>query len=121
MVLVDQDIRDVIPQGIVVNDADVLADPSDLVRLQKTMKLNFELIGKKVVTVDKERIGKVSDFAVETSSMFIKKIYVSQSLLKSFTGGNLGVDRTQIVEITDKKVVIRELAQKVPARATATA
>lgn len=121
MVLVDQDIRDVIPQGIVVNDADVLADPSDLVRLQKTMKLNFELIGKKVVTVDKERIGKVSDFAVETSSMFIKKIYVSQSILKSFTGGNLGVDRTQIVEITDKKVVIRELAQKVPARATATA
>lgn len=121
LVLVQQDIRDVIPQGIVINDDDVLTEPNDLVRLQKIMNLNFELLGKKVVTESKERIGKVSDFAVETNSMIIKKLYVSQSLLKSFAGGNLGVDRTQIIEITDKKIVIRELAQKVPAGAAATA
>lgn len=120
-VLVEQDIRDVIPQGIVVNDADSLTDPEDLVRLQKIMDLNFELVGKKVVTENKERLGKVSDFAIDTKSMFIKKLYVTQSILKSFTGGNLGVDRSQIIEITDKKVVIRELAQKIPAGAAATA
>lgn len=120
-ILVEQDIRDVIPQGIVVNDADALTDPEDLVRLQKIMDLNFELVGKKVVTENKERLGKVSDFAVDTKSMFIKKLYVTQSILKSFAGGNLGVDRSQIIEITDKKVVIRELAQKIPAGATATA
>jgi uncharacterized protein YrrD len=121
LVLVQQDIRDVIPQGIVINDDEVLTEPSDLVRLKKIMDLNFELLGKKVVTESKERIGKVSDFAVETNSMIIKKLYVSQSLLKSFAGGNLGVDRTQIIEITDKKIVIRELSQKVPASVAATA
>jgi len=120
-ILVEQDIRDVIPQGIVVDDAEVLSDPEDLIRLQKIMDLHFELVGKKVVTEDKHRLGKVSDFAVETKSMFIKKLYVTQSILKSFAGGNLGVDRTQIIEITDKKVIIRELAQKIPAGATATA
>ena len=33
LVLLYQDIRDVIPQGIVVNEHDVLAEPEDLVRL----------------------------------------------------------------------------------------
>jgi uncharacterized protein YrrD len=120
-VLVYQDIRDVIPQGLVVNDLDVLTEPGELVRLKDVMNLHFELIGKHVVTVDKEKVGKVTDFATETTTMYVQKIYVAQSLLKSFTGGNLGIDRTQIVEITDKKIVIQELAKKVPAGAGAVA
>lgn len=121
LVLLYQDIRDVIPQGVVVNDFDVLSEPDELVRLKDVMSLNFELIGKQVVTVDKEKVGKVGDYAAETSTMFVQKLYVSQSLFKSFTGGNLGIDRTQIVEVTDKKIVIQELAQKIPAGAQAVA
>lgn len=121
LVLLYQDIRDIIPQGVVVNDLEVLSEPDELVRLKEVMSLHFELVGKQVVTVNKEKVGKVSDYATETTTMFVQKLYVAQSLLKSFTGGNLGIDRTQIVEITDKKVVIQELAQKVPAGATAAA
>lgn len=121
LILVEQDIRDVIPQGIVVNDHDVLVEPDELVRLKKVIDLNFELLGKQVVTVNKEKIGKVSDYATDISSMFIQKLYVSQSLLKSFSGGNLGIDRTQIVEITSRKVVINDLHGRVPARANAMA
>lgn len=121
LVLVYQDIRDIIPQGIVVNDADVLSEPSELVRLKKTMAISFELLGKKVVTEDGEKVGKVSDFAADSSTMYIQKLYVSQSLLKSFTGGSLGIDRSQITEVTDKKIIIHELAKKVPAGASAVA
>lgn len=121
LVLLYQDIRDVIPQGIVINDFDVLSEPGELVRLKDVMNLHFELLGKQVVTVDKHKLGKVSDYAAETSTMYVQKLYVSQSLLKNFAGGNLGVDRTQIVEITDKKVIIQELSQKVPAGARAVA
>jgi sporulation protein YlmC with PRC-barrel domain len=121
LVLVHQDIRDVIPQGLVVNDHDVLTDPSELVRLKETINLNFELLGKQVVTSSGAKVGKVSDYAAETSSMFIQKLYVSQSVFKSFSGGNLGIDRTQIIEITNRKVVINDLHQRVPARAGAMA
>src|SRR6185369_5066253 len=62
LVLLYQDIRDVIGKGIVVNDHEVLAEPDELVRLKDVMSINFELIGKQVVTVDKARVGKVSDF-----------------------------------------------------------
>lgn len=44
LILLYQDIRDILPQGIVVDDHDVLADPEDLVRLKEILDLNFELI-----------------------------------------------------------------------------
>lgn len=119
VVLLYQDIRDVIPQGFVVNDHDVLVEPEELIRLRDLMNLHFELLGKQVITVNKERVGKVVDFATETTTMYVQKIYIGQSIFKNLTGGNLGIDRSQIVEITDKKIIVQELAERVPASAKA--
>jgi sporulation protein YlmC with PRC-barrel domain len=121
LVLLCQDIRDTLPQGFVVNDHDVLVEPEDLVRLKAIMEIDFELIGKQVVTIDKQKVGKVSDYATEMSSMFIQKIYVSRSILKSLSTGTLSIDRNQINEITPKKIIINELTKKSPAAAPATA
>lgn len=109
LILLTQDIRDHIGQGFVVNDHEVLADPAELIRLKPILDLQFALIGKSVVTVSKNRVGKVSDYAVEDSTMTVQKLYVSQSLIKSFSGGQLSIDRNQIVEITDRKIVIQDL------------
>lgn len=119
VVLLYQDIRDIIPQGFVVNDHDVLTDTDELVRLKEIMNLHFELLGKHVVTVSKEKLGKVVDYATETTTMFVQKIYVSQSLFKNLTSGNLGIDRNQIVEISDRTVTVQDLKQHVPAGARA--
>jgi len=121
LVLLYQDVRDVLPDGIVVNDHEVLADPHEVIRLQELIKLNFELIGKPVVTVSKDKVGKVNDFATEIETLYIQKLYVGQSLLKSLTGGSLGIDRSQIVEITNRKIIINDLVQTAPVRAAATA
>lgn len=119
LILLSQDIREILPNGYVVNDHDVLAEPEDLVRLRAVLELRFELIGKQVVTVKKEKIGKVTDFATDTDSMFIQKIYATQSILKNLTGGSLGIDRSQIQEITPRRIIINELMRKTPATATA--
>jgi sporulation protein YlmC with PRC-barrel domain len=118
LVLLYQDIRDVLPQGMVVNDFDALTEPEELVRLQKVLEMGFDLIGKPVETVSKEKIGKVSDYAFETTTMYIQKLYVSRSLLKSFGSGNLSIDRSQVHEITPKRVIINELLQGTPAAAS---
>lgn len=112
LILLAQDIRDILPKGYVVNDHDVLAEAHDLVRLKKVLQINFNLIGKQVETIAKEKVGKVSDYAADTNTMYIQKLYVSQSILKSFTGGNLSIDRNQINEITPSKVIINELTKK---------
>jgi sporulation protein YlmC with PRC-barrel domain len=119
LILLYQDIRDVLPQGIVVDDHDALSDPSELIRLKDIIKLDFELLGKPVATVSKDRVGKVSDYATEIETMYIQKLYVGQNILKSFTGGTLSVDRSQIYEITPAKVIINDLIQTAPARAAA--
>lgn len=121
LILLCQDIRDTLKQGYVVNDHDVLVEPSELIRLKEVLELNFELIGKHVETISKIKVGKVSDYAVETETMYVQKIYASQSILKSFTGGSLSIDRTQINEITPKRIIINELVKNSRLAAPATA
>ncbi len=113
LVLLTQDIRDRVGRGFVVNDHEVLVDPDELIRLKEVMKLQFTLIGKPVVTVNKRRLGKVNDYAVDDVALYVQKIYVAQSLLKNLTGGSLSIDRGQIVEITDRKVVVQDPLQGV--------
>lgn len=108
LVLVQPDIRDILPAGIVIDDYDKLADPEDLVRLQKVMNYRFGLLGMHVVTEHKKRIGKISDYATDPDTMYIQKLYVVQSIFQSFAGGSLSVDRSQIIEITPKKIVIKD-------------
>jgi sporulation protein YlmC with PRC-barrel domain len=121
VVLLSQDIRDIIPNGLVVNDHDVLSEPGELVRLKQILDYNFTLEGKPVVTVSKQKVGKVGDYATDTASMYIQKLYITQSVFKSFSGGSLSIDRTQINEITPRAIIINDLESKIPARAGAIA
>lgn len=107
-IMLAQEVRDIISQGFVVDDEAALSSPHDLVRLQPIIEINFELIDKPVITENKGRLGKVTDFAFDKDGLFIEKIYVSQSMLKSFSGGTLTIDRTQIVEVTNRKIVVKE-------------
>lgn len=121
MILLSQEIRDILPQGIVVNDHHALTDPDELVRLKDILELGFDLIGKPVHTTAKHRIGKVADYAVDSTSLYIQKLYVARSILKSLNTGQLSIDRSNIVEITSKKIVIQEILKGTPAGAPATA
>jgi hypothetical protein len=109
LILVSSEIRDIIEQGIVVNDHDALSPPDELVRLQDIIDLRFDVMGKPVVTVSKEKLGKVNDYAADSQTLYIQKLYVGQSLLKSLSGGQLSVERTNIVEITNKKIIVQEI------------
>ena len=113
LVLLAQDIRDNVPQGLVVNDHDVLTEPGELIRLQSVRKLQFELLGKPVQTASKQRVGKVTDFAVDDQTLYVQKLYVSPSIIKSLTTNQLSVDRNQIVEITSKRIVIKNLEKPI--------
>lgn len=118
MVLVSGDIRDITEPGILVNDQEVLSPASELVRLKPVMDINFQVIGKQVVSQGGQKYGKVSDFAVETKALIIKKLYANQSIIKSLAGGSTSIDRSQIVEITDTKIIIEDASVKEEAAAT---
>ncbi len=107
-VMLSQDVRDVLMQGFVVNDHDAITDPHELVRLEKLLQIDFALIGKPVYTDRKKRVGKVTDYAFDKDSFFIQRLYITESVFKNLGGGTRLIDRTQIVEVTDRKIVVRE-------------
>lgn len=113
LVLLTQDIREHLRHGFVVNDHEVLANPEDLVRLKETLEIKYDPIGKMVITDHRRKLGKVTDFAVDSESLYIKKLYVAPRLLKNLTGSQLSIDRTQILEVTDKNIVVKEATSKV--------
>lgn len=113
LVLLAQDIRDNIKQGIIVNDHDVLTEPEELVRLKSVLELEFDIMGKPVETVSKHKVGKINDFAVDDQTLYIQKLYVGPSIIKSLTSGQLSIDRDQIVEITNRRIVIKDLEKPI--------
>jgi hypothetical protein len=113
LILLATNIRDFVPQGIAVDDHEVLTEPEELIRMRDIIDLDFELLGKPVYSDLKRRLGKVSDYACEMNSLYIQKLYVAQRLIRSISGGQLTIDRTQIVEITPDRVTVRDAAEKI--------
>ncbi len=107
-VLHTSDIREVGPLGFIVDSADTIMPlDDDLVRLNEVISFRFNLIGKTVINEDKKKLGKVLEYTVESTNFMIQKLHVSQSVLKNITNAALVIHRSQIVEITDRQVVVR--------------
>lgn len=107
-VLHTSDIREVGPLGFIVDGADSIMElDEDLIRLQEVIDFKFTLLGKMVVDENKKRLGKVSEYIVESDGFTIQKLHVTQSMLKNISSTNLLIHRSQVVEITDHLIVVR--------------
>jgi len=109
--LLNQDIRDMSDNKIFVNDYEVLSEADELIRLKELIDLNFIVEGKMVITKSKQKLGRVKEFSVENTSLFLQKLYISQPIYKNIYGGQLIIDRNQIVEVTNTKIIIKDIDQ----------
>ena len=107
-ILLERDVRQLGREGIIVNDVDVLSDPDDLIRLQPAIKRHLNLIGLTVVSESDQRIGRVENFSINMDHAIIQKLYVRPGFIKSLTMSSLTIDRSQIVDVQPKKVVVRD-------------
>lgn len=107
------DIRELGPLGFIVNGAEsIMPLDEDLVRLQEVVNLHFTLVGKLVVDENKKKLGKVTEYTLESDSFTIQKFHVGQSMIKNIKNTNLIIHRSQIVELTDRQIVVRSAAVK---------
>jgi len=113
LVLHTEDIRSVTPQGIVIDNNDQLMHfDEDLVRLKKVSDIDFQLLGKPVYTENNKKLGKVTDFVVETEGFEIMKLHVGRSVVKSLGTAQLIIDRSQVVQVTDRKIIVKSATIK---------
>lgn len=106
------DIREISDVGLIVDDADVLMSPDDLVRLKEVLGFKFELIGKRVVDETRRKIGKVINFTLDGTTLYIAKIQVQPGVWQAWKTTELLIDRTQIVEVSDTEVVVKSTTKK---------
>jgi hypothetical protein len=120
LVLLAEDVREMMPGGLAVNDESALSDTTDLVRHKEVLDINFELMDKLVKT-KRQKLGKVNDYSYN-EGMFIQKLYVVRPLRKVFASEDtLLVDRNQIIEVTDKYILVRDTEIKAGAEELAAA
>lgn len=106
-VLLTDDVRELIADGLAINDEFDLSTPEDLVRHKEILDIDFKLMDKPVRT-KRHKLGKVSDYSYN-DGMFIQKLYVARPLRKVFTADDtLIIDRTQILEVTDNYILVRD-------------
>jgi len=107
LVLLADNVREIMPNGLAVNDDADLSDRKDLVRHDDILKIRFQLLDKLVKT-KRQKLGKVSDFSYN-DGLFVQKLYVARSLAKVFSKDEtLLIDRTQILEVTDNYILVRD-------------
>jgi len=106
------DVRELSDVGMIIDSSDEFVGLEDVISIEKIYKLNFRLIGLAVIDQQKHKLGKVSNYSLDTSSFLIQQLNVSRTGLKSLSETELLVHRTQIVEINDKSVIVRSTIQK---------
>ena len=111
-VLYPEDIREINPLGIFVDDQSKLMELDDLVRLEEFIRINYTPLGK-IVANKRRKIGKVNDYAIEDEFFQIQKLYVAVSVLRNLQSGARIIDRNQIAEIQDKKIIIKDGEERV--------
>lgn len=107
------DVREVSDAGFVINSTDVLTTRNEVVKLDEVMSLEFDLVGMKVVDQKGKKMGKIVDYTVDSGSFMIYQLIVQRPLMSSFIDPQLTINRSQIVEIDDFKIVIKHSTSQV--------
>jgi sporulation protein YlmC with PRC-barrel domain len=107
-ILLPRDIRQFASDGLLIDNEDELSGEDDVVRMRPLMKQDFNPRGKTVVSDLGRRLGSVDNYSINLETKRIQKLYLKQPLLRSWMGTNLTIDRTQILDVTPKKIVVRD-------------
>ena len=110
-------IREYSNLGAVIDDVDELVGPEDVIRIKEVLDLNFDLLTLKVETKKGSKLGHVIDFTVTPEDFTIQQLIVKRPAIKALVDPELTSPRTEIVEITDYKVIVKDEEKVLKSRA----
>lgn len=101
------DITGVGTNFIMIDSADNISPPDEIIRIKEVLDLEIKLVGSKVIDEDGKHLGKVRDWSVNLKTMYLARIYVvSSSLVKAFAQ-DLIISGSNIVKIEKNEVIVR--------------
>ncbi|MEI7539630.1 MAG: hypothetical protein WCJ36_02580 [Candidatus Saccharibacteria bacterium] len=106
------DIRELSDIGMIIDSNDEFIGVKDVIAIQKIYDLGFKLLGLNVIDESKHKLGKVSDYTVDSGDFVIQQLNVARSVMRSLTETSLLIHRSQIIEINDTTIIVRNTAKK---------
>jgi uncharacterized protein YrrD len=106
VLLLTRDIREVGNMGFIVDSADELVLQEDMVKLRDIIKLDFHLIDMDVIDDQKTKLGRIDDYSLDPMDFKIHQLHVKRPLIKSLQTSDLIINRTQIIEVNNKNIVV---------------
>lgn len=106
------DIREYGRLGMIIDSNDEIIGLEDVLSIEKLHTLGFSPIGMQVLDERKHRLGKVSDYTLETGDFIIQQLNVSKGFFKGFNDTGSLIHRSQIIEINDRAIIVKSLAIK---------
>ena len=106
------DIREFGKLGMIIDSNDEIVGLDDVLKIEELYKLGFPLIGMSVIDEHKHKLGKVSDYTVDTAQFMVQQLNVSRGFFKGLADTGLLIHRSQIVEINDKAIIVKSTAKK---------
>lgn len=106
------DVREYGRLGMIIDSNDELLGLDDVLSIERLYKLGFPLVGMQVTDDMKRKLGKVSDYTLETNGFVIQQLNINRGFLKGLNDTGLLVHRSQILEINDRGIVVRSAANK---------
>lgn len=96
-----------------ISDPSDLIDPRDIHEYQKAHAKNITIYQKKVFTFDGEYVGRVIDIGMDNKHFRLSCLVVAKSLINIFFWDKKIISSQDIIEITKKKIIIKNLVRPV--------
>lgn len=106
------DIRELSEIGMIIDSSDEIVGIDDVIQLKKIYDLGFEIIGLSVIDENKNKLGKVEDFSLDTDSFIIQQLNVRPGIFKSLSSAGLLIHRSQIIEINNHSIIVKANTKK---------
>lgn len=107
-ILDTKSIREYSRYGMVIDSIEELVAKEDVVKISEVIDLHFNPIGLKVETKKGTKLGKVSDYSVTSEDFMVQQIIVKRPVIKSFLDPELTIPRSEIVEVNDYKIIVKD-------------
>lgn len=107
--------------GMIIDSVDELVSEEEIIQIRDVLKLDFNLVGLKVVTKKKVKVGTVSDYITHVGTWEVHQLVVQRPLIKAFLDPELIISRSKIIEVDDYQVVIKDETEKSKHKARAEA
>lgn len=110
-------VREFSNYGMVIDSADELVASDDVIKIKQVLDLGFNLIGLKVESRKGSKLGKVSSYTCTEDDFIIQQLVVQRPAIKALMDPELLVPRTEIIEVNDYKIIVRDEEKKIKERA----